>query len=518
MATFNVLFEPWIPVKDKQGKTVELGILDVLEKAPDLMEIAEPSPLMRYGIYRLLIAFLTDALRPEIEEDLADLMADGRFPMERIRQYVRECEKDGPCFDLFDEKQPFLQSAYKKEWDESKRTSVAKLIHELPSGNNVIHFEHLRQDEHSICPEVCIKSLCAVNVFCTSGLQGPSGINGAPPWYLIIIGNNLFETLIYSLWVPVNIEIPLDNPKIAWRNAQQVEPNKGVTTTSYLYGLTWQSRRICLIPDETGGHCTFTGKKSKVLVREAYFQAGWKFEGYDNWKDPHVAYHYKDNTRSSLKPHEGRASWRYLGPILLSRSNSSSNQCPAIIEQYQSLIRHGLWKGNKYLQTEIYGVATDKASLEGWQHDRFNIDWKAVGDNRKAAWLNEALLMTEATNKVLRKALHRIPPQHGKRKINQKWFCDELIEQAEMSYFAIMRRHFFEKLIPMVAKTDVEEYHWRDKLNSFWIETLQKEAWKVFDQIVDGIGLGSKNLERRVAAEKSLSWSFNDLRKGVSNE
>lgn len=522
MASFNVLTEPWIPVTDKLGKIEELGVLDILERAPDLREISEPSPLMRYGIYRLLTAFLTDALRPEIEEDLAGLMADGRFPMERIRQYITECEKEGPCFDLFDEKKPFLQSSYVKELDESKKTSVAKIIHELPSGNNAIHFEHFSQDEHALSPAMCTKALCAVNVFCTSGLQGPSGINGAPPWYLIILGNNLFKTLVYSLWVPSNIEIPFDKPGIAWRNNQQVEPNKEINETSYLYGLTWQSRRVCLIPNEDGGYCTFTGKKVDILVKEIYFQAGWKFGGYDSWKDPHVAYHYKENKRSSIKPKEGRASWRYLGPIVFARNDAIASldkdaQCPAIIEQYHSLIRQGLWKREEFLRTEIFGVATNKASLEGWQHDRFDIDWKIVSDNRKVGWILEALAMAEETNKALRKSLHRLPPQHGKKKSNQKWFCDELIEQAEIRFFVIIRQYFFEKLIPLTVAIDAEQYHWRDELNRFWIEILQNEARKVFNDIVDGIGLGSKNLERRVAAETSLFWSLLE-QKGVYNQ
>lgn len=518
MATFNVLFEPWIQVKDKQGKTVELGILDVLEKAPDLTEISEPSPLMRYGIYRLLIAFLTDALRPEIEEDLADLMADGRFPMERIRQYVRECEKDGPCFDLFDEKKPFLQSSFRKDWEEKNIGSICKLLYELPSGENTIHFQHTLESGYAISPVICVRALCAINIFAGQGGRGYyKGINGDPPWYVIISAENLFKTLIYSIWIPSGIEIPIYDLTSIWSN---VKDNYQLT---YVRGLVWPARNIKLILSQESGICSYSGEFSNNLIKKMYFSPGLVPKEADLWRDPHVAYVYRKDFRFPAKPSEGRAAWRDLGSIIFSRMDALNTKdekaiCPAIIEQYNRLKINGYLNEDNSLRLEIFGVATNKASLEGWQHDRFNIDWKAVSDDRKAAWLNEALLMTEETNKVLRKALHRIPPQHGKKKINQKWFCDELIEQAEMSFFAIMRQHFFEKLIPLVAKTDTEEYHWRDKLNGFWMETLQKEARKVFNQIVDGIGLGAKNLERRVAAEKSLSWSFYDLRKGVSNE
>lgn len=519
MASFNVLTEPWIPVLDKEGNVKELGILEVLEKAPDLAEITEPSPLMRYGIYRLIIAFLTDALRPEIEQDLADLMNTGCFPMERIREYIRDCEKKGPCFNLFDKDRPFLQSAYNPELDESRRTSVTKLLHELPSGNNAIHFQHTLQDDHTFSPAVCARALCAVNLFCTSGLQGPSGINGAPPWYLIILGKNLFSTLVYSLWVPYDLKSSLDKPAIAWSNGISVEPNQVVSTTSYLYGLTWQARRVCLIPDSTGGHCTYTGKKVDTLVSEVYFQAGWKFEGYDKWQDPHVTYIYKEDGRISLKPKEGRAAWRYLGSILFARADVLDSavvkaKCPAIIEQYVSFVENGFWNGEDILRTEIFGVATDQASLEGWQNDRFDIDWQIAGNKQKAAWLQEALVNAEDMNKALRKALHQIPPQHGKKKSNQKWFLDEMIDQAETQFFTAIRRYFFEYLVPLVAKTDTSQYLWREELNEYWNKLLQKEVRIVFERMADSIGTSARNLERRANAEKSMFWSLNFMPKG----
>ena len=514
MASFNVLIEPWIPVLDKDGNIKELGILEVLEKAPDLAEITEPSPLMRYGIYRLLIAFLTDALRPEIEQDLADLLNTGCFPMDLIRGYIRNCEKNGPCFDLFDKDRPFLQSAYDQKLDEPRKTSVAKLLHELPSGNNAIHFQHTFQDEHAFSPAVCARALCTVNIFCTSGTQGPSSINAAPPWYLIILGKNLFETLVYSFWVPYDLKTSLDNPPIAWCNDISVEPNRDVSNTSYLYGLTWQARRVCLIPDSKGGRCTFTGRNEDTLVREVYFQAGWKFEGYDKWQDPHVTYIYKEDSRISLKPQEGRAAWRYLGSILFARADVLDSavikaKCPAIIEQYVSFIKNGFWKGEDILRTEIFGVATDQASLEGWQNDRFDIDWQIARNNQKAAWLQEALVNAEDMNKALRKALHQIPPQHGKKKSNQKWFLDEMIDQAETQFFIIIRRYFFENLVPLVVKTDTSQYLWREGLNEYWNKVLQKEVRTVFERIADSIGTGARNLERRTNAEKSMFWSLN---------
>jgi CRISPR system Cascade subunit CasA len=524
MVSFNVLAEPWIPVIDKQGRKLELGILDVLEQASQLVKITDPSPLLKYGIYRLLVAFLTDALRLKTKNELGELKKQGCFPMDHIRRYVEKCEYDGPCFDLFDKDRPFLQSAYSKDLDESKKTSVAKLFHELPSGNNAVHFEHSFQDNHCISAKVCLKALCAVNLFCTPGRQGPSGVNGAPPWYVLITGKNLFESLVFSMWIPSNIEIAFDDPPIAWCNSAIVQPWSPIATISYLYGLTWQSRRVCLIAAESGGVCTFTGEKTNVLVREIYFQAGWKFEGYDHWYDPHVAYQFSDGKksegkRSSLKPHEGRAAWRSLGSILFSYSSDASFQCPAIITQYNAMVKGGYWRGEGIIRTELFGIATDQAALNGWQNDRFEIDLKVIQNKQKALWLQGVLAKAEEMNKILRKSLHRIPPQHGKKKANQKWFFDEMITQAEIQFFSAVRSFFFEKIIPKITAVDTngngdEKYRWREKMNTIWDKFLEKQLWEVFNQITNGIGLSAKNLEKRVVAAKSLSGNLYNLKKG----
>ena len=37
--------------------------------------------------------------------------------------------------------------------------------------------------------------MLAAQIFCTAGAQGyPSNVNGAPPWFTLIRGKNLFQT------------------------------------------------------------------------------------------------------------------------------------------------------------------------------------------------------------------------------------------------------------------------------------------------------------------------------------
>jgi hypothetical protein len=73
---FNVLTEPWIPARDKQGNVREMGILEVLEKAVELTEITDAMPHYEYGMYRMLFVFLMDVYRSRKEDDIEDLLYD----------------------------------------------------------------------------------------------------------------------------------------------------------------------------------------------------------------------------------------------------------------------------------------------------------------------------------------------------------------------------------------------------------------------------------------------------------
>ena len=90
-ATFNVLDRAWIPVRTLEGRIETLGIRQVLYRAHELQEITVASPMEEYGIYRFLSVFLMDALRPETEIDIEDLIEEGRFDLETIEAYISQC-------------------------------------------------------------------------------------------------------------------------------------------------------------------------------------------------------------------------------------------------------------------------------------------------------------------------------------------------------------------------------------------------------------------------------------------
>lgn len=45
-ASFQILTQPWIPVKELDGSMKELSLLETLERAHLLSEIQDPSPMV----------------------------------------------------------------------------------------------------------------------------------------------------------------------------------------------------------------------------------------------------------------------------------------------------------------------------------------------------------------------------------------------------------------------------------------------------------------------------------------
>jgi len=500
MASFNVLKEPWIPVKLLTGEQKEMGILEVFEKAHLFACVQDPSPLFEYGIYRLLTVFLMDAFEPEISEDIEDLLANGFFPMEQIYKYIDECEKDGPCFDLFDTKKPFLQTAFDPKWDSNKTIKpIAAMLHELPGGNNHVHFTHSFESTHVLSPAVCAKALCAVNVFCTAGLQGPSSVNGAPPLYMIINSDNLFELLLLNCIPSSKTPLKYNAPKVYWRQMSLVEPGNRIAITSLLAGMTMMARRINLIPDERGGTCTQTGNKCDVVVENVYFQKGLNFEGYDSWRDPHVSYSISDKGRVSIKPQLGKECWRNIGNIF-----ALDQRSPDIINQYIKTKEND--KPNIPIIT--YGLVTNQAQYETWLRDEISLDIRIVKDDGKMAVVNDCIKSTENVAFELRKQLRNIVTKH--KHTSQ----EQLIEQSSGQFFATCRGRFFSVLCNSLAQADISKPNEGDTIVSDWNDFLKRSVYKEFNDCADRLGISAKDLLNSAQASRNLSINISKILKG----
>lgn len=433
-AAFNVLTQPWIPVSDSNGTKSEVGLLEALERAHTFRGIQDASPMVEYSVYRFLIIFLTDMLRLESEEELDELLEEGRFDPDLIHDYVDRCQKEGVTFDLFDPENPFLQTSYRKDWDREPK-AVSTLDYSIPNGNNHIHFEHKRE-KVVYTPGKSLRMMLAAQIFCTAGAQGyPSNVNGAPPWFTLIRGENLFQTLVLGMIGTDRMDCSLDCPPVLWRNFDEVVAKEKIAKTSWLLGMLFPARRIRLIPDETG-----------ESVSGVYFSQGMNYKVTDSWTDPHVTYRYNKKGRFNWKPSGDETIWRNLTDII-----DTNGKCAAqIVAQYEKL-EHS----SATMSLMIYGVQTNQASyLRALRHD-LQIPKQLLGNEAALRFIRSYIAQSEQLARAVYKTfVHKEIPEESRIQARQRcyalceqklWRLFEGLSQPKFDYEAAMNMVSYEQ-------------------------------------------------------------------------
>ena len=384
-ASFDILRKPWVPVLDAAGQKTELGLLETLERSHELKAIQTASPMEEYSVYRFLIVFLMDALRPEDgEEDIGGLLEAEQFDMEAIQDYLTQCRKEGVSFDLFDAERPFLQTAYVEAWDREAKP-VSTLDYTIPNGNNHIHFDH-RRNEISYTPGKALRMLLTAQNFCTAGAQGyPSNVNGAPPWFALIQGKTLFQTLVLGMIGTDEILLPFDEPPVIWRNREEITTQQKVAKTSWMYGMLFPARRIHLLPDEVG-----------TLVSQMYLSQGLNYIAKDTWIDPHVAYRVTKKGRFNWKPNEDETIWRNLNCLV------NVENAPPIMRR-----RKQLNMDTEEVHVVLYGVQTDNASYLRQLRPDLRLPVQLIGNEPAERFIHRYIERAEQLGKALYLSLNQ---------------------------------------------------------------------------------------------------------------
>ena len=188
---FNLLVEPWIPVLGNDGTTSRLGILEVLNQAHSIKQIAASNPMDRIALHRFLLSVLYWCQGSP--EDHLSCNPDEPFDSKYFRKIVDRRQ----FFDLLGDSERFYQIRPVSGSNSNSRfVSVNYLVHEVPTGSNFVHFRHSVDTVEGLCPSCCAIGLTRLPVFATSGGRGkPPGINSKPPCYVMPVSRTLAGTL-----------------------------------------------------------------------------------------------------------------------------------------------------------------------------------------------------------------------------------------------------------------------------------------------------------------------------------
>ncbi len=495
---YNLLTEPWIPVLDRKNRFIEQGIVDVLLNAPDLVAISDPAPPIEFGILRMLTAFVMDAWEVENGDDVIRLLNAGKFDRDTIDNYV---SRWGNRFDLFQPEHPFYQVPATGV-DPKETEPVARLLQHIPAGNFTTFFHHVPAASQAFSPAVCARGLCTIPSFMTAGGRGyaPS-INGAPPWYVEVVGRSLFETLILNICgkeLPTNIGT---TPPV-WRSDEEVQAGAEINQFSLLQGLTWQSRRVHLFPAE-GGRCTYTGKPSNTLVREIAYSGGYKARG--SWTDPQVAYEIGSKGANPLRPKEGRVIWRDIGPLMLLRQRDYTNsqkkvsyERPVVVQQYIELQRESHLPKTADLIIKVYGLRTDKMKIFEWHTDQLALPLDVALNDRAGKQIQEAMEHAETCDYFLRAAIRLAYPREGE---GAKDPYGTLQSRASNLFWTELYEKFEHEIVAEgIAKQDPSDPNAPATLLDGWKKHLKKVGAQILDRTLSQLDADAEEITRAVNA------------------
>lgn len=406
--SFNLVTEPWIPCLTERS-IEELSLRQTLARAHEIREILDPSPLVTAALHRHLLAIVHRCFDgPKSDTNWHTLWQRGSFDMTVVDPYLDAWRQR---FDLFDEQWPFYQTA---GLDLSKAVPVSKLTHELSAGNNPLLFDRsIDAHPEPMKPAEAARCLVALQAFAVGGLvsfqtgeQKHRSADASPlvkGAVLLLSGGNLFETLLLNM---VNVDGDTSSPfefnpkddKPAWEREHRVTPHDR-SPEGYLDLLTWQSRRVLLLPegDRDAG---------SVEVRRVVVMKGHPFpDGFDmHARETMVAF------QKRTKPSKGQDPWRAVGfrperalwrdSLVLLQKSSDTGQRPRTVEElaYRKLdFQHPV-------SLRAYGMSSDRAKVFLWRHERLPLPPTYLTDDDLLAKLGEALNLTEDAAKRLRRA------------------------------------------------------------------------------------------------------------------
>lgn len=400
--TFNLLYEPWIPVRTHAGGVIEVSLSDALLKARNYAALAETSPPNLIALYRLLLAALHRALTTQHgqwrDAERARWFRDG-LPEAPIRAYLEHWRER---FWLFHPSEPFMQVAVLSEAEETreKLKALTQVALEGANGNTPVVFDHsLDEAPSAVSFALACRNLLGFLQFTPGGLvktMRDSDKAGALANTAAAMptGADLSKTLLLGLH-PFDArrldDLPSwerPHPTIAMLRADPTlatGPNDRFTRLS---------RAVLLSPDSNDA-----GAENQV--RQLRFAAGLALGDDPNAPDPMACYRInKEGKAIRISFSEGRAIWRDLPSLLPDPSKSSD--IPAAILGWAANLYSALGQWDAPMQILTAGLASDQAKLLRWRAERIELPKALLIQTDAAAFLRIQVRFAEEIHSRLR--------------------------------------------------------------------------------------------------------------------
>lgn len=512
MPTFNLLREPWLPVRWTNGDpSSEIGLRDALLRAAEIEELVTDNPLETIALNRLLAALVAAVYPGAVEPDeWFRLWQLGHFETGAVDAYLA---RFADHFDLLDSTRPFLGHP---QPETAEVSPLARLRHAATSGNNAVLFSHDLdgQPQPLTAAEAARAVVCAQAASLGGGVAKPFNFSHAP-----LVGgaffwlrgevegqSSLFRALLLNL--PPTTEVWGDTTQDAptWESIKPVAAEKRkVGGIRELF--TFQSRRLLLTvgADQVTGVRYNQGSKVEELL----------------FHDPHLAYKSGKDGDYALRLQAGRALWRDSTTYLLQRGTAKGGHAPRTLEwlSRRQLRRLGTTADTAYA-ADVFGLVNDQAKVELWRQERVTIYPAIIADTVRwqalRALLNgEQAGQDDATKRAerLRDATRAFATRARLHKSGATRLGD--VERAERDAFVRMldteSRYWlalgrqFDRFLARIAAAPIEEL---DQIWADWQIVIRDAAKEALHAALDSIAQNARTWQALADADTVLQRGF----------
>ncbi|MEY3991122.1 MAG: hypothetical protein RI985_2203 [Chloroflexota bacterium] len=367
--TFSLLDEAWIPVIYLDGQLACVSLVDIWHDVHRIREIWHDSPLIVATLHRLLMAIWYRADRTSFDssDTKAELLASAEMPVAEITAYL---QSQRARFDLFDAQYPFYQTA-SLAYDEKMNPGPNTILRH----SAVSHFD--KSDDAHPTPIPAAEAVLwvlehqgyAFGGRITNSADSVIAAHLVNGLIVLLRGNTLFETLVCSMPAYDNAKLlKLDcslsrDDAPAWEKPAPTQSKR--IPKGWLDVLTWQSRRILLLPEWID---------NQWQVRRVIVSGGYDLDNRE-FHDPMQFMRITKDGKRLLKMNVERATWRDLIPCLIAPLPNDVGpdgiggvEKPRAIEE---LAEMELTTINPRIQ--VIGIANDKSKMELWRQEVVNV-------------------------------------------------------------------------------------------------------------------------------------------------
>ena len=329
---YNLLDEPWIPVRLLDGTIADVGLLELLRRTTEIADLACELPTQSIAIQRLVLAIAYRVAPPRDARDWVRQWDEGA-PTEQMIEYL---ERWRDRFFLFGGRFPFMQVADLRTAKDVV-SGLEKLIADVPNGEQFFTTRH-GCALACIPPSEAARWLVHAQAYDPSGIRsgavGDSQVKGGkgypigPSWcgHLGLVwlkGKDLDETLVLNL-VPTDaaqlrgVESSTEWGACSWEVSEAesavrgdyslLDPSGTPRDISIPRLLTWHSRRVRLVGNREGVTGVVLAQGDKLAPQQMHRyepQSLWRYSTPQSKK-------FKQDVYMPRKYEAGRALWRNL--------------------------------------------------------------------------------------------------------------------------------------------------------------------------------------------------------------